>query len=288
MATTKPKSRNLVLSRIGNGHALQGLLGINQSERTWSLALSAYDEFHAGRHDHVEHLHFHKGGKWDGIYAFFESNPDLLETYDFFWLVDDDIQATARQVEGLFAYMEESRLEIAQPSLTLDSYHAHRLTLQCPVFSHRNTNFVELMMPVFSKTVMKQALPYFKNTRSGLGLDWLWNGFAENPKESIAIIDAIAMPHKRPRNQHLRSRMEKEGISAQEELQNAVRDWGLKRTYPVAFSGKLVNGKIVRNRLAMSYIMTRCYWALRRLIIRRSWSRSRLLFFSLRQAFSRL
>jgi hypothetical protein len=276
------------LSRIGNGHDLHGLLGINNAARTWDLALSSYDDLSIDPDGCIDFIHHYKGGKWDGIYAFFAAHPDLLETYDYFWLVDDDIQATARQADELFKYIENFRFEIAQPALTADSYHAHRLTLQCPAFSHRHTNFVELMMPVLSRAVLKQVLPYFENTQSGLGLDWLWNRFVCRPKESIAIIDRISMSHHRPRNKHLRGKMEEAGISAHDERQAAIKNWKLSRIYPLAFSGMLLNGKRVSNRYAMSCLMTTSYWTLRRSIDRPAWPVFGLFHFSLRQAFSKL
>ncbi|NWG38597.1 MAG: DUF707 domain-containing protein [Hydrogenophilaceae bacterium] len=263
-------------------------MGINNEARSWDLALSTYDNVSIDTDDFVDYIHHYKGGKWDGIYAFFANHPDLLESYEYFWLVDDDIQASASQVEELFSHVEKYQFEIAQPALTPDSYYAHRLTLQCPIFNHRHTNFVELMMPVLSRAVLKQVLPYFRNTQSGLGLDWLWNGFVSRPNETIAIIDRISMSHYRPRNKHLRGRMEKAGIFAHEEKEATIKNWKLNKIYPIAFSGMLLNGKCIRNRLAMSCLMTKNYWMLRRSICRPAWSLLGLINFSLRQAFSKL
>lgn len=281
-------SRNLVLSRIGTGHRLQGLLGIERSKRNWDLALSIYDERRFRESDCVEYTHRYAGGKWDGIHAFFNANPGLTDAYDFFWLVDDDIEATAKQVDEIFSYVRSRGFEIAQPALTLDSFYSHRLTLQCPLFSHRHTNFVELMMPVLSRNVLQQVMPFFRNTRSGLGLDWLWYRFVSNPAESVAIIDAIAVPHRRPLNQHLRGRMEKAGLSAHDERQRTIRGWRLRRIYPIAFAAVRADGVRVDSRVRMSFLMTKTYWSKRNAITRPKWRWIHFFVFAIRQAVSRI
>jgi hypothetical protein len=288
VSSNRGHNKNLVLSRIGAGHRLQGLLGIERSKRTWDLALSIYDGRRFRESDCVDYTHRYKGGKWDGIHAFFSANPGLLDAYDFFWLVDDDIEATPMQVNEMFTYVQSRSFDIAQPALTLDSFYSHRLTLQCPLFSHRHTNFVELMMPVLSRNVLTQVMPFFRNTRSGLGLDWFWYRFASNPAESVAIIDAIAMPHFRPLNQHLRGQMKKVGLSAHDERQRAIRDWKLRRIYPIAFAGMLANGMRVDTRIKMSFLMTKTYWSKRNTITRPSWRWVDFFVFSIRQALSKL
>lgn len=277
--------RNLVLSRVGRDHRLHGLLGIDPHARSWDLAVSLYEEDLQFRPaDCIDTVHHAKGGKWDGIHAFFQAYPELLDAYDYFWLVDDDIEATANQVDSLFRYVAEHAFEIAQPALTLDSYYSHRLTLQCPGFSHRQTNFVELMLPVLSRNVLKQVYPLFKETRSGRGIDWMWYRFASRPHESVAIIDAIAMPHRRPLNRHLRGRMKQDGVCAKRERQSLVDAWQVKRVYPVAFAGQLLSGMIIDSRVKMSVVMTRAYWSARGLMTGKRWWFIDFLHFAVLQA----
>jgi len=280
--------RNLVLSRVGKDHRLHGLLGIDPSVRNWDLAFSIYDEnLQFQSDDCIDYVHHAKGGKWDGIYAFFQAYPEALDAYDYFWLVDDDIEATASQVDSLFRYVSAHAFEIAQPALTLDSYYSHRLTLQCPKFAHRYTNFVELMLPVLSRTILKQALPLFRDSRSGLGIDWMWYRFASRPHESVAIIDFIAMPHRRPLNRHLRGRMKLDGVCAMEERASLVGAWQQDRVYPIAFAGKRLTGMAVDSRFNMSFDMTRAYWSARGLMSGKHWRFVDYLIFAFRQAFSK-
>jgi hypothetical protein len=274
--------RCLVVIRAGTDHRIEQLLGISREHREWDLAISLYENVELADNVYTDFLHHHKGGKWDGIYAFFAENPELVFEYDYFWLVDDDIEATPFQVDAMFKYVHSHQFELAQPALTLDSFYSHRLTLQCPGFSHRLTNFVELMLPVLSRRVLREVLPLFKGNWSGLGIDWMWYQFVERNNESVAIIDTIAMLHQRPLNRHLRGRMKQHGICA---IRERAEAWHTRRVYPVAFAGARKNGELVRSRYRMSLFMTESYWKSRELIVRKKWRFKDFLIFAYRQAF---
>jgi len=280
--------KNLVLTRIGVGHRLHALLNVDPDARTWDLAVSLYDEEVRRETGGADLIHYFKGGKWDGIHQLFTERPELLDSYEYFWLVDDDIEAAPEQVDALFAYVRSHEFEIAQPGLTPDSYYSHRITLQCPGFRHRLANFVELMMPVLSAGVLKQVMPYFENTHSGLGLDWFWNRFASSPATSIAIIDAIAVAHRRPLHRHLRGRMQLAGRSASEEKRNTVQTLNLSRVYPISFAGVTVDGGRVHSRVLLAWMMARAYWTVRDEIINPGWRRVDFVAFMFLQALWRV
>lgn len=281
-------ARGLVLARVGAGHRLQGLLGIPAAARGWDLAFSVYDGTELTPADRVDLVHRYIGGKWDGIHAFFAANPERLAQHDLFWLVDDDIEVSGQQADALFAYVRSHGFELAQPALTHDSYYSHRLTLQCPGFRHRHTNFVELMLPVVQRHLLERVLPLCLGTRSGLGIDWVWHRYTRHPEQGVAIIDAIALPHRRPLNQHLRGRMRRAGIDTLEERRRLLAALGARRIYPVAFAGECDNGERVHSRLRMAARMMRAYWSVRRKLVRRPWSLRTFATFFLNQAFARV
>jgi hypothetical protein len=61
--------------------------------RTWKFAISSFNTEDPLDHPEGDYFHFYKGGKWDGIHAFFQENPDLLQKFDLISLPDDDIDA---------------------------------------------------------------------------------------------------------------------------------------------------------------------------------------------------
>lgn len=288
MPGTGTTNRGLIVARVGHGHALHGLLGIARAGRSWDLAFSLYDDIEFDAAACIDIVHRREGGKWDGIHAFFAAYPETVGQHDLFWLVDDDIEVTAPQVEELFSYVRRQGFELAQPALTRDSYYSHRLTLQCPGFRHRHTNFVELMLPVLSRELLEQVLPLFRETRSGLGIDWVWYRYLRRPGEAVAIIDAIAMPHRRPLNRHLRGRMARDGLRALDERRRLLDQLGGQYLYPVAFAGCLADGSMINARGAMAIRMARAYWSVRRELVRIPWSVWDFVVFLFKQALARV
>lgn len=277
--------RNLVLVRTGAKHRISPLLGIPREQRSWDLAVSIYDDLTLGDDACIDFRHYYRGGKWDGIYSFFADNPHLLTAYDFFWLVDDDIETTHAQVEALFLYVRSHKFELAQPALTLDSYYSHRLTLRCPGFSHRHTNLIEIMAPILSKRVLEQVLSLFATTRSGFGIDWYWQRVVKRPEHAIAIIDAEPVGHRRPLRQHLRGMMRRDGVCPYVERKQMVKKLNLKRIYAIAPAGMLEDGRVVSSRLRMVWLMIGSYWKVRRLITARPWTIADFIIFWWRHIF---
>lgn len=278
----RAESRNLIVVRLGEEHRIHGWLGIPKSERSWDLALSLYDEVALPGPDAAEFIHHAKGGKWDGLSRFFAEFPEVIDQYDYFWLVDDDIEATRAEVAELFNYVSERDFDLAQPSLSLDSYYSHRLTLHCPGFAHRHTNFVELMAPVLSRHLLLNAMPMFAITGSGHGMDWMWQRLARDPKTGVAIIDAIVVRHFRPLRQHLAARLNAAGINTVAERAQLVKKWKISREHAYAFAGRLASGEIVRSRTRLALLMVRAYWRERSQIQKPRWPHKNYLIFTLK------
>lgn len=143
-------------------------------------------------------VHRYVGGKWDGLYSFFESNPELLDKYEWIWLPDDDIAADTRNINHLFDMARQCQLKLAQPSLSWNSYYSHLLTLNNPRFIVRYTNFIELMAPLFHRSLLQKILPAFRGRRFGFGLDFYWSRWIEQPFMASGIIDTLTVTHTKP------------------------------------------------------------------------------------------
>jgi len=284
----KRDRRALVLVRIGRSHSFSALLVAPASGRNWDLAVSHYDDTELPDGACVEWRHRYAGGKWDGIWHFFSAHPDALDRYDYYWLVDDDIEAQPELVEALFDYVRTEGFELAQPALTPDSYYSHRITLACPGFRHRHTNVVEIMAPILSARILHSVLPLFRYTRSGFGLDWMWQRFVTNPRKEIAIIDAFPVRHARPLRKILRPAMEAEGMTPEEDRARLVREYGAKRLHGVAFAGVTVVGRTLRGRLRMALALAVVHWRQRHQIDKRRWGMAETSALLYRQLFSPL
>lgn len=267
--TGEQPARALVLVRIGSDHRMTSLLRVPRELRQWDLALSFYDHLATEQDWQYEYRHFYQGGKWDGIYRFFTEHSEIVERYDLFWLVDDDIETSPEQLDLLLAYVRAHQFELAQPALTLDSYYSHRLTLVCPGFAHRHTNLVEIMAPILSKRLLQRVLPVFAFTRSGYGIDWYWQKEVENPQKGIAIVDAYPVSHRRPLRQHLVSALRNDGICPLKEREVLVDKLKLKKIHAVGMAGEMKNGIKINSKYRMIKIMSYEYFKRRKKVITR-------------------
>lgn len=282
------RARGLVVVRLGQNHHFDSLLAVPLESRSWDLAVSHYDDSNLPDGSIVEWSHRSRGGKWDGIWLFFEENPEAFAAYDFYWLVDDDVQTGPETVNALFDYVRQHDFELAQPALTLDSYYSHRVTLVCPVFRYRHTNLVEIMAPIISRRMLHRIYPIIQHTRSGFGLDWLWCRFVTHPRRQIAIIDELQVRHVRPLRQNLRPVLELQGTIPEVEREYLVNTYQLSPLHGISFAGVKKNGETVHGRLRMAWILSVAYWRQRSRIDKRPWDLRQAAMLIYRQLFAPL
>ena len=93
--------------------------------------------------------------------------------------------------------MEQYSLKIAQPALK-DSYYTYPVTLQEHPFILRYTNFVEMMLPCFSREALEKVIYTFNENESGWGTEFHWPLLIDSKGRDMAIIDAVPMIHTQP------------------------------------------------------------------------------------------
>jgi hypothetical protein len=256
------RRRRLVVVRAGDASLHPSWLE-GQEPATFDLAVSYYGD-DPDAFSGTTLRHFAKGGKWDGLYAFFMSNPVVLDAYDWVWLPDDDIATTTASINRLFDLVAEHALEIAQPSLTWDSYVGPFITLHNPRFQIRWTNFVEIMVPILSSAALRRIVPAFAGRHFGWGLDSVWSRWMPEPMFRAAIIDAVSVRHTRP--------VGKGNLSGgQAAAQKAERDellarYGLKKKpRAVVYAGRDERGRLLRGGLRLGAALYMGWMPLRRL-----------------------
>ena len=198
------------------------------------------------------YFHYFKGGKWSGIYDLFQTYPDLIDSFDYFWFVDDDIRASCQTAADFIKIVKENSFQLAQPALTADSYWAHRITLENRGLLYRHTNLVELMMPIMHRDVVRRALPLFKGRDAAMGIDFMWHQLTNDPARDVAIIDATPMQHSRPRQKLLNNAMKKCNKDIFKERDDTIRQFSIKRQMPVVLGAKTrKNQEIKRNAMLL-------------------------------------
>jgi hypothetical protein len=227
--------RNLVVVRAGRNSLHPGWLDAGV-RRNWDLAVSLYDV--SARFDHGPDVVtvLCEGGKWDGLAAYF-TQSDALSRYDYVWLPDDDLAANSAGVDAVFDAMRRYDLDIAQPSLTRDSYFTHFLFLSCPGFRLRYVNFIEIMAPCLKANLLAKVLDDFHGSMSGFGMDYVWCRLGAEPRDKAAILDEVTVRHTRPVGKALRGAMAARGLDAKAE-ERVIRDrYGIEgKIRPVVYA----------------------------------------------------
>ena len=91
--------------------------------------------------------------KWQNIKMFLDANPNVIEEYDNFWFVDDDIKIDTNSINELFKIHSEYKLSISQPAMT--GYTTFDILKPQP-YILRYISFIEIMCPLMSKECLKK------------------------------------------------------------------------------------------------------------------------------------
>jgi hypothetical protein len=122
---------------------------------------------------------------------------DFWRGYESVMLADDDVEHVGCTVEETFDLFDKTGVQVAQPALTGDSHFSHAITLQNVECAWRETNFVEMMTPIFTRTALLEYLPVFDATVSGWGVDFYWSMKEIDSGRHLAILDKTPIRHSR-------------------------------------------------------------------------------------------
>ncbi|HMR55755.1 MAG TPA: DUF707 domain-containing protein, partial [Cyclobacteriaceae bacterium] len=147
----------------------------------------------------VKVFHYHSY-KWWMIQDFFAHQPEFLKNYTSFFFLDDDIEISALQITNLFECFNQLPIQLAQPSLTADSFMSWGTLRHRKYSGLRYVTTVELMCPLMKQESLETLLPTFKLTKSGWGVDLLWGKLIPEHfgAKQIAVLDIIQVRHNKP------------------------------------------------------------------------------------------
>jgi hypothetical protein len=113
-------------------------------------------------------------------------------------VADDDISIETGDLGLLLRRADQSRLALAQPAHTADSFINHRITRHRPHSRVRRTRFVEVGPLVLLSTTARALLtPFPEELGMGWGLDVLWSDLHAQGHR-LGIVDDVTMRHHEP------------------------------------------------------------------------------------------
>jgi hypothetical protein len=194
--------RNLVIAPCGNDSVYFRTHWLKDSKsKNFDLCLLFYHEEikNPGLYSDADYFFHLKDFKYRMIHELLTTvKPELLEQYDYFYLIDDDIVFDTASINQMFLLSRTFQTSIAQASLSHNSYHSWPILKHQPGCVLRYLGQIEVMAPVFSRDALKTCLPTFIANKSSWGFDAVWAKVLGYPKDKIAIFDSVIMHHANP------------------------------------------------------------------------------------------
>jgi hypothetical protein len=125
--------------------------------------------------------------------------PDVVEQYRYLFFWDDDIDIGTFDCKNFLDIFERNNLQLAQPSLTPESYFTFQLTLKDPNQRvGRYTDFVEVMVPVMPSDYWKRYWEMIEENYNhwGMGYDSYVRSVCK--LKNMGIIDQESVTHVKP------------------------------------------------------------------------------------------
>lgn len=227
--------KNAVFVPVGKDSLHRQLL---KGDADFDLHLLIYDGSYNKFCNDSDFVACDAGYKMDMIYRYLHRHPELFEKYEYFFLLDDDIVISTEGVNRLFSMMREYQLKIAQPSLVM-SYYTYKHTAFHPFYILRYTNFVEMMMPCFSRDALKAVLPTFEQKIRWCGIEMHWPVLVGSNHKDMAIVDAVSAKHTRPvQSWNSLSQLQQENYLKKHNLSWSIEMYGGLPLDNVDFEGK--------------------------------------------------
>lgn len=141
-----------------------------------------------------------KGPKWSLIRQFL-IKWKKWKTFNYIAFPDDDLDITVTKLNNLFKIGSKYKLNLYQPALIDNGplYVKHNILKENKTCKLRYTDFVEIMIPIFSQYALKKSYKILtdRNIKSAWGVDYIIPTKILH-KKNIAIIDSIPIKHTKP------------------------------------------------------------------------------------------
>ena len=191
---------NFVFSSVGDNTNFDTLWVDDNNNKNNSVSNYHVFVIYYGDNDEVfnrykSRVHFieqRKGSKFQNFKYFYDKYPEIIEKYERFFILDDDIIFDVNDINKMFDISTLYNLQICGPSFTNESKISHNITRHKKGVLLTYTNFVEVNVPLFTKHALNQFMGLLDSSLIGWGIDvfYMWrNGL--HKKNAYAIVHGV-------------------------------------------------------------------------------------------------
>lgn len=133
------------------------------------------------------------GSKFQNLKAAYERDRTYFARFTSIFVVDDDIEISARDINELFAIRQRLDLNILQPSQDRTGKFSYPTLLTFEGCFGRLTNFCEVCVPLFETKTLLAFLEEYDGSLAGWGIDWWYSHrVSRSYGGKIAVIDSVS------------------------------------------------------------------------------------------------
>jgi len=184
---------NIVFSSVGDNTRFDDLfVGDKMNYDVYIIYYGDNDEIYKKYKSKVQFIEKRKGSKFQNFKYFYDKYPNIIKNYERFFILDDDILINVEKINKMFEISKKYNLSICGPSFSEESLISHNITKHKPGRLLTYTSFVEVNVPLFSKSAIQNLMKKYDNKLIGWGIDYLaiWSN-GKDKKKAYAIVHAV-------------------------------------------------------------------------------------------------
>lgn len=234
-------SKNFLFTSLGDNTNCHNLwIGDNMNYDVYGIYYGNDDSNYEKYKSKMKFIEKRKGSKFQNFKYFYDKYKEVIDNYDHFFILDDDIIININDINKMFEISKKHNLKICGPSFLPSSKISHHITKQNKRRSKAltYTNFVEVNVPLFNKEALQKLMKVLDPSLIGWGIDYLFiwaNGI--NERTSYAIIHSIGVINPKD-NQKTNKKREMFKVSNFSNEQNIWRNYAKKIKCPESIRTK--------------------------------------------------
>jgi hypothetical protein len=197
--------KNMIFTSVGDNTSFQDIwIADEMNYDIYAIYYGNNEDVFENYKAKVKFIEKRKGSKFQNFKYFYSHYPEIIDKYDYFFILDDDILISVSDINEMFDIADKYKLSICGPSFS-NGVISHGITKHCVNRLLTYTNFVEVNVPLFSKISLEKFMQKLDCSLIGWGIDFLYiwcNGM--DKQKDYAIIHKIKCenPQKTMRELH--------------------------------------------------------------------------------------
>jgi hypothetical protein len=228
--------KNFVFSSVGDNTNFDSLwIDSNMNYDVYIIYYGDNNEIFNKYKEKVKYIYRRKGSKFQNFKYFYESHIDIINRYDRFFILDDDIIINVNDINNMFKISIEYNLDICQPSFSSNGKISWNITKHKEDTLLTYTNFIEVNTPLFNRNALDNLMKVLDYSLIGWGIDYLYiwaNGI--NKEKSYANIHKITCINPNDENKKIK-KYELQLIKNYETREDKWNDYANKIGCPISF-----------------------------------------------------